>query len=81
MMMDDDAVNKDVVVVDVNDDGQVATRLIKKDTTIKYTYHHINQLRNGLDEGPDPFPVGLWVDGTVGCTNDHTPWALLGVNL
>ncbi len=55
--------------------------MIEKDTTIKYTHHHINQLCNGLDEGPDPFLVGLWVNGTVGCANNRTPRALLGVNL
>ncbi len=35
----------------------------------------IRLYRNGLDEGPDPFPVGLWVDGTFGCADNRTDWA------
>ena len=67
MTMDGDDVNDDIIIIDIDDDGQVTTRSMKKkDTTIKKTHHHINQLRNGLDKGPDPFSVGLWVDGAMG---------------
>ena len=80
--MDGDYVDEDIIVMDVNDDGQVTTRSMKKkDTTIKKTHDHINQLQNGFDEGPDPFSVGLWVDGAIGRTNGRAPWVLFGVNL
>ena len=80
--MDGNDVDEDIVIMDVDDDGQVTTcSMRKKDATIKKTHHHINQLRNGLDEGPDPFSVGLRVDGAVGRADDRTPRALLGVNL
>ena len=81
--MDGDDFDDDIIVMDIDDDhGQVTTRSMKKkDTTIKKTHHHINQLRNGLDEGPDPFLVGLRVDGAVGRADGRTPRALLGVNL
>ncbi len=82
MMMDGDDVDDDIIVMDVDDDGQVTTRSMKKkDTTIKKTHDHINQLRNGLNEGPDPFSVGLRVDGAIGRADGRAPWALLGVNL
>ncbi len=72
----------DIIVMDVNDDNQVTTRSMKKkDTTIKKTHDHINQLQNGLDEGPDPFSVALRVDGAVGRADGRAPRALLGVNL
>jgi len=45
------------------------------------THHHVNELGNGLNEGPYPFPVGLRVNCTLGCTDDCTPWALLWVYL
>ncbi len=80
--MDGNDVNEDIVVMDVDNDGQVTTRSMKKkDTTIKKTHHHINQFGNGLDEGPDQFLVGLPVDGTIGCADGRALRALLGVNL
>ena len=44
------------------------------------TYHKVDELRNGLDEGPDPLPVGLWVDASVQPADDSTPRALLRVD-
>ena len=82
MPMDSDDAGKDIIITDVYNDGQVTTRSMKKkDTTIKKTHDHINQLRNGLNEGPDPFSVGLRVDGAIGRADGRAPWALLGVNL
>ena len=45
------------------------------------TYHYIHELRDGLDEGPDPFPMGLWINGAAKCANGHTARGLQGVNL
>ncbi len=68
--MDGNDVDEDIVIMDVDDDGQVTTcSMRKKDATIKKTHHHINQFGNGLDEGPDPFSVGLWVNSTIGCAD------------
>ncbi len=38
-------------------------------------------LSNGFDEGPNPFLMGLWVDGTSGHAYGRTLGALLGVDL
>ncbi len=68
--IDGDDVDKDIIVMDGNDgcqDGHLFDE--KKDTTIKFTHHHINQFGNGLDKGPDPFSVGLRVDGAVRCAD------------
>ena len=82
MMMDDDDVDDDIIIVDIDEEWSGDHSFVeKKDTTIKKTHHHINQLQNGLDEGPDPFSVGLRVDGAVGRADGRTPRALLGVNL
>ncbi len=81
-MMDSDDVDEDIVIMDVNEEWSGDHSFDeKKDTTIKKTHHHINQFGNGLDEGPDPFSVGLWVDGAVGHADCRAPRALLGVNL
>ena len=78
--IDGDDVNKDIVIMDGNDDCQDGHSFDeKKDITIKYTHHQINQLENGLNEGPDPFSVGLWVDGAIRHANGRAPRALLGV--
>jgi hypothetical protein len=44
-------------------------------------HHHLHKLGDGLDEGPDPFSVGLRVDGAAGRAGDHTPRTLLGLYL
>ena len=81
MTMDGDHVDDDIIIIDINEEWSGDHSFDeKKDTTIKKTHHHINQL-HGLDEGPDPFSVGLRVDGTVGCADGRVPRALLGVNL
>ena len=46
---------------------------------IKYTHHFVNQLGYGHNEGPDPFPKRLRVDGAGGCADDGAPRALLWV--
>ncbi len=82
MTMDGDDVNDDIIIIDIDEEWSGDHSFDeKKDTTIKKTHHHINQLRNGFDEGPDPFSVGLQVDGAVGRADGRAPWALLGVNL
>ncbi len=81
-MMDGDDVNKVSIIMDGDDDCQDGHLFNeKKDSTIKYTHHHINQLGNGLNEGPDPFLVGLRVDSAIGRADGQAPQALLGVNL
>ena len=45
------------------------------------THHYVHQLGDGLDVGPYPFLVGLWINAATGHTNGHTPWGLQGVNL
>jgi hypothetical protein len=81
MTIDGDDVDDDIIIMDIDEEWSGDHSLKKKDTTIKKTHHHINQLRNDLDKGPDPFSVGLRVDGAVGRADGRTPRALLGVNL
>ncbi len=47
----------------------------------KSTHHDVHELGNGVDECPDPFSMGLSVDGAIGRANGHAPRALLGVYL
>jgi hypothetical protein len=47
----------------------------------KSTRHYVNELGDCINERPDPFSMGLCINGTIGCTNNRTPWALLGVDL
>ena len=59
----------------------VDNKSINKRKKIKQTHHHIHKLSDCLDVRPDPFAVGLWVNGTGRCTNDRATRALLGVHL
>ncbi len=64
--MDYDNVNDDIVV-SINDDDNnepVATHSMKKYPTTKYPCHHINHLRNGLNEGPisGPCCIHHWTE-------------------
>jgi hypothetical protein len=52
---------------------------INKCKKIKQTHHHLDQLSNGLDVGPDPFAMGLQVNGTGRQADDQATRALLGV--
>ena len=47
----------------------------------KSTHHYVHELGNGVNERPDPFSMGLCVNGAVGCADKRTPWALLRVDL
>ncbi len=47
----------------------------------KSAHHYVNKLGNCINERPDPFSMGLYINSAVGCTDNHTPWALLGVYL
>ncbi len=51
-----------------NDEGPSAAHTTKKDATIRNTQDNIHELGNGLNEGTDPFLVGLLVDSAFGCT-------------
>jgi hypothetical protein len=57
----------------------VDNKSINKCKKIKQTHHHVHKLNDGLDEGPDPFAMGLWVDGAGRRANDRATRALLGV--
>ncbi len=59
----------------------IDNKVNKQVKKIKQTHHHINQLGYGLDEGPYPFTVGLWVNGPGRRANNGATWALLGVYL
>ena len=47
----------------------------------KSTHHYVHELGDGVNERPDPFSMGLCVNGAVGCADERTPWALLWVDL
>ncbi len=54
-------------------------KLMNKCKKNKQTHPHVHKLSDGLNEGPDPFAIGLWVDGAGIRTNDQATQALLGV--
>ncbi len=47
----------------------------------KSTHHYVHELGNGINERPDPFLMGLCINGAIGCADECTPWALLWVDL
>jgi hypothetical protein len=57
----------------------INNKLMNKCKKIKQTHHHVHKLSDGLNEGPDPFAIGLWVDGAGICTNNQATQALLRV--
>jgi hypothetical protein len=69
--------------IDGNDKGPSNAACSEKTNTNNKinTHHKVHELGDGFNEGPDLFPVDLWVDGTARCTNDRTPRALLWVDL
>jgi hypothetical protein len=44
----------------LSDAVSVDNKSINKCKKIKQTHHHVHKLGDGLDEGPDPFAMGLW---------------------
>jgi hypothetical protein len=57
------------------------TTSINKCKKIKQPYHYVDQPRDGLDVGLDPFAMGFLTNGAGRRTSDRAPWALLGVHL
>ncbi len=47
---------------------------------MKQTHHHVYKLGNCLNVYPDPFALGLRVDGTGRRANDQATRALLGTH-
>ena len=47
----------------------------------KNTHHNVHELGDGVDERPDPFSMGLRVDGAIGRADNRAPRALLGIDL
>jgi hypothetical protein len=57
----------------------VDNKSINKCKKIKQTHHPVHKLSNGLDVGPNPFAMGLWVNGASRRANDQATQTLLGV--
>ncbi len=48
----------------------VDNKSINKRKKIKQTHHQVHKLGNCLDVCPDPFAVGLWVNGAGRCADN-----------